>query len=402
MRRAFGLAVLVAATAAPAGWAQKAPEPYYPGGVKDARESSAARRRPAVSVLDDDAHRLIPLLTNDFDGTQTTSNASSEDVDVFSGASALRVSPNQRHSASIQNWSFPITEKPKEGQFRYVRFAWKKAGGDGIMVQLADQNRSWMARYHAGKNVLNYQPSTEVAKEIPKEWTVVTRDLFKDFGAMTVTGMAFTALDGQYALFDHVVFGQTVADLDSFTDVALGKGKPGDSLEPKYREALWEDLFERDRDRAGVAVRQFLSSAPDNVGFIGERLVKTTQSPEQIKDRAKRITTLIAQLGSESDFDTRLAAEEELEKLGPAAEPAIRAATKSADAEQRYRATRLAGRMKLEAGEASLAAATAGRVVRVLERANSADAKELLTKMTDGVYGPEYLDPATAALGRLK
>lgn len=401
MRRAFGLAAVAAAVLAAAGWSQQPPKAYYPGGATDPTEWAKVRTRATLPVLEDDAHRLIPMLTNDYDGSQTTS-ASSEDVDVYSGASALRVSPLQRHSARIPNWSVPIVEKPKEGQFRYVRFAWKKAGGEGVMVQIADNNRSWMARYFAGKNVQGWQPATEVSKEVPKEWTVVTRDLFKDYGAMTVTGMAFTALDGQYALFDHVVFGRTIADLDAASEAALAQGKPGDSLEPKYREALWEDLQERDRDRASVAVRQLLATAPDNVAFVAERLTKTTQSPEEIRDRAKRIATLVGQLGSEFDFDTRLAAEEELEKVGPAAEPAIRSAKQSADPEVRYRANRLHKRLKIEDGEASLTAVRAGRVVRVLERAATAEAKELLKKMADGEYGPEYLDPATAATKRMK
>lgn len=401
MRRAFGLVVLAAAVLAPAGWGQNPGTPVaWPAKYYDTR-------RAALPVLEDDAHKLITHLHNDYDGSQTTANASSEDVDVFTGVSALRVTSLQRHSARIQQWNFPIVEKPKDGQYRYVRFAWKKAGGEGIMVQIADTNRSWIARYHAGKNVQNWQPAKEVSKDIPKEWTVVTRDLYEDFakpngGQLNISGMAFSALDGQYALFDHVLFGRTVADLDAATDLALAKGKPGDTLEPKYREALWEDLFERDRERAGVAIRQLLSAAPDNVAFVGERLVKTSQSPEEIRDRAKRITTLIDQLGSDSDFDTRLAAEEELEKLGPAAEPAIRTAKQSADAEMRYRANRLHRKMKLEDGEASLAVVRAGRVVRVLERAASADAKDLLKQMTEGVYGPEFLEPAAAAMARLK
>ena len=76
-----------------------------------------------------------------------------------------------------------------------------------------------------------------------------------------------------------------------------------------------------------------------------------------MKDRAKRIGTYIAQLGGETDFATRLAAEEALDKLGPLAEPAIRTALTSADPEVRYRANRLMRRLKLEEGESSLAAA---------------------------------------------
>lgn len=404
MRRAFGLAAVATAVLASAGWGQKT---YYPGGATDARDWAQVRSRAVMPVLEDDAHRLIPLLTNDYDGSQATANASSEDVDVYSGASALRVTPLQRHSARIPNWNIPIVEKPKEGQYRYVRFAWKKAGGEGVMVQIADMNRSWVARYFAGKNVQNWQPAKEVSKDVPTEWTVVTRDLYEDFakangGTLAISGMAFSALDGQYALFDHVVFGRTIADLDAATEVALAKGKAGDSLEPKYREALWEDLQERDRDRASVALRQLLSTAPDNVGFVAERLTRTSQSPEEIRDRAKRISTLVERLGGEFDFDMRVAAEEELEKLGAAAEPAIRTAKQSGDPEVRYRANRLHKKLKIEDGEASLTTVRAGRIVRVLERAGTTDAKDLLKKMADGEYGPEYLEPATAAVKRLK
>jgi len=396
MRRAIGLAV-VAATVSVA-FAQQPPIqlPRYD------------KKAPAVLILEDDARELITHLNNDFDGSQQSANAASEDIDVFTGASALRVSPLQRHSARIQGWTWNIVEKPsREGEYRYLRFAWKKTGGEGIMIQLHDQNRSWVARYYAGKNVQNWQPAKEVAKEIPKEWTVVTRDLWEDFGkpnggTLLISGIGFTAFDGQHALFDHFVLGRTVADLDAVTDAALGRAKPGFTLDPKYREALWEDLFEKDRAKSGPAVRGLLSGAQDVVPMIAERLPLTTQSPEEVKDRAKRITTYISQLGSDTDFDTRIAAEEALDKLGPAAEPAIRSALTSGDAEVRYRANRLMRKLKLEEGEASLAAARAARVVRILERANTTDAKGLLKKMSDGIYGPEYLDPANAALVRLK
>jgi hypothetical protein len=42
---------------------------------------------------------------------------------------------------------------------------------------------------------------------------VVTRDLFADFGAFTLTGIAFTPGPGEYALFDHVYLARTADDL---------------------------------------------------------------------------------------------------------------------------------------------------------------------------------------------
>ena len=224
------------------------------------------------------------------------------------------------------------------------------------MVQLHDQNRSWIARYHAGKNVQPTWTSVEVAKDLPTEWTVVTRDLFKDFGAMTITGVACTSFDGEYALFDHLVFGRTLADLDAATVAALGKGKPADTMEPKLREAMWEDLFDKDRVKSGEAVRRFLVAAPESATFIAERIQSGKQSAEDVKTRTKRIATLVTQLGIDTDFDTRLAATEELEKLGPAAEVAIRSAFNSSDPEAKYRAARLLAKLKLDdGGEASLA-----------------------------------------------
>ncbi len=380
-------------------------EVYYPNGQlpPPAKLAKYDANKPALPLLDDDAHSLVTHLTNDYDGSQFQQNASSEDIDVFAGASAMRVTGVQRHCARIANWNFPIVETPKEGQFRYVRFAWKKKGGTGIAMQFHDQNRTWIARYHAGKNVHNWNPCLEVAKDMPTDWTVVTRDLFKDFGAMTVTGVSFAPLDGDFGLFDHLVFGRTLEELDAATAAATGKGKPTDTMEPKYREALWEHLGERDRALAGEAVRQFLVAAPESAAFIAERLQGGQQSPEDVKTRTRRIATLVESLGIETDFDTRLSACEELEKLGAAAETALRGALSSGDPEKKYRVTRLMSKLKLDAGgEGSLAAAKAGRIVRILERAATAEAKELLKKMSDGGYGAEFLDPATEALTRLK
>lgn len=395
MRRAFGLAVVAVAAAAAVSSAQVQPPPL-----------PKYDKKLAV-VLDDDAHLLLQHLNNDFDGSQQTANVASEDIDVYAGASCLRVSAVERKSSRLQGWNFVIKEKPvADNEFRYIRFAWKKTGGDGIMIQLFDPNRSWIGRYYAGKNVSGWQPAKEVSKEVPKEWTVVTRDLWEDvakqYGGMTVSGIAFTAFDGQHALFDQVMFGRTVAELDAVTDAAVGKAKPGSSLEPKYREALWEDLFDKDRAKSGPAVRGLLAGAPEVVPLMADRLPKTTQSADEIKNRAKRISTYVSQLTSDTDFDTRLAAEEALDKLGPAAEPAIRTALTSADPEVRYRAGRLMKRLKGEESEAALAMKVAGRMVRILERANTPEAKDLLKKMSDGEYGPEYLDPAVAALGRMK
>jgi hypothetical protein len=57
-------------------------------------------------------------------------------------------------------------------------------------------------RYYAGKNTTRWA-AVQVAADAPADWTVVTRDLWKDFGSFTLTGLAPTAMGGE-ALFDRI------------------------------------------------------------------------------------------------------------------------------------------------------------------------------------------------------
>jgi HEAT repeat protein len=136
-----------------------------------------------------------------------------EGRDRYSGEASIRVTPNQRYNPGVAGWNFPIVEKPGPGQYRYLRFAWKKVGGRGIMIQLATTNRGWENRYVGGRNVHGWA-AIQVDARLPADWVVVTRDLFKDFGAIQITGMALTAMDGNGALYDHMYLGRTIEDLD--------------------------------------------------------------------------------------------------------------------------------------------------------------------------------------------
>ncbi len=57
------------------------------------------------------------------------------------GEAALVVTP-QRFAAKIDGWNFPIAETPGPGEYRYLRFAWRKRGGGAIMFELAN-NGQW-------------------------------------------------------------------------------------------------------------------------------------------------------------------------------------------------------------------------------------------------------------------
>lgn len=138
--------------------------------------------------------------SHDAGSTVTVTNKQS-----FSGKVSVFVTPSQSYNNQMANWRYVITENPTgKGEYRYIRFAWKADGGTGVMIQFPD-NGNWGSvttpcveppapgtrRYIAGTNVTGWTGIC-VSKEIPKQWTVIERDLFADFGNFTMTGMALT------------------------------------------------------------------------------------------------------------------------------------------------------------------------------------------------------------------
>jgi putative membrane-bound dehydrogenase-like protein len=161
-----------------------------------------------ITLFDEDSEFISAL-------TQGAGQATQEQVDTFSGSSALRVTPPQRHSPRIPGWKYAIRENPGPGEFRYLRFAWKTSDGNGIMIELSDSGRwpaadSPLRRYYAGTNTTGWQ-ALEVARQAPTSWTVVTRDLWKDHGDFTLTGIAPTAMGGD-ALFDLIELYRSLDD----------------------------------------------------------------------------------------------------------------------------------------------------------------------------------------------
>jgi hypothetical protein len=94
---------------------------------------------PVVTLLDENPEPLFPLLTNPVGGEPGTVTLESQDA--FSGVDAVRVTPLQKYQSNIPGWSFKVVEKPQAGEYRFVRFAWRKSGGCGVMIQLHDTDK---------------------------------------------------------------------------------------------------------------------------------------------------------------------------------------------------------------------------------------------------------------------
>lgn len=129
----------------------------------------------------------------------------------------LQATPQQVFSATIPGWRFPITEVPRDGEFRYLRLSWKKEGAGGVMVQVA-ANGNWgttTRRFHAGATGLDW-PSTALDKDAPHQWTAETIDLYQAFGGATMlTGLALVACTGGPAGFDAIYLARAPSHFES-------------------------------------------------------------------------------------------------------------------------------------------------------------------------------------------
>jgi hypothetical protein len=413
MRRSACPIILLLLVAFPADGLQKPlipqlesvtqPALFAPPGSPDAKYTAPELKDGVIELLDEAVEPLFQLLINDGGGEPGT--ITREDRDVFAGVEAVRVTPVQKYRTKIPGWNFKVVEKPKlpsgaqaPVEVRYLRFAWKKSGGQGIMIQFHDPVKSWAMRYFAGQNAVGWNPAVAVSAQLPGEWELVTRDLFKEHGEFTITGMALTAMYGEadFALFDHMLLGRTQEDLDRATDRALGREKPMKPLAGKERETFWADLTGESRPRAAAALRAFLANAPEQVAFLSAKLAK----PNADTERAARIRKLAAELDAD-EFAVREAATDELVKIGAAALDTVRRlAANSESDEVRHRARVII--RKLGADGAPVApSGKMARVVRVLERAGTKDAKDLLKRMAAGDFGFDGAPDARLALERL-
>jgi serine/threonine-protein kinase len=160
---------------------------------------------PLVALFEDEA-----ALVTQLDRWEGLSDSALELTDRFSGTAALKVTPKQRYAPALPHWYFPIAQRPGVGQYRYLRFAWKKRGGDKCMLQLSAHG-NWDNRYFAGRNPP--YPAYVLQPAVPDTWQVHTVDLFAHFRGFTLTGLSVAPFDGECLLLDHVYLARSLDDL---------------------------------------------------------------------------------------------------------------------------------------------------------------------------------------------
>jgi hypothetical protein len=366
-------------------------------GPAAAQQANGPKAPAVVELFEDDADAFIKQLNNDGGGL-AGSDATREQRDVYSGVASIRVTPFQRFGSRIQGWNYPIVEKPHAGQYRYLRFAWKRVGAQGIMIQL-HSNGSWNQRLLAGarsNQTLNWGPLLVLPDNNPIEWAVVTRDLFKDFGPMTLQGLALTPMEAGFGLFDHFYLGATIDDLDRASADAFGKTPLKAPLTLLQLGELWEDLARAETAPSGKAVRKLLAGRKESVPYLATML--RTKRPKE--DTAK-IARWIDELGDE-DFSAREAAYLALDKLGDPAIPHLQAArSKAKSQEHRGRIEELLKLRGALDGALTNEQLRLIRAVRVLEWAATAESLQALEALTNAPPDDAVLPDIRAARERL-
>jgi hypothetical protein len=159
-------------------------------------------------------------------------------------------------------------------------------------------------------------------------------------------------------------------------------------------EGYWKGLASADEDEADEAL-EWLAHTPKaerQVLLFLRQHLKPESAPS-----ADRLRKLIADLGDDK-FVVREAAQQELEKLGDVALPALQKAVKTtSSAEVRRRAGELLNAPQQLSGERQRAV----RGVEVLEQFGTAEAKQQLALLAKGAPGSQVTDAAKAALERL-
>lgn len=250
---------------------------------------------PLVCLFDEDTN--FPKKLNERSGKSVVTL---EKDDANNGEHALRITPVQRYGTRIPGWQFAIAENPSATQYRYIRFAWKKEGSGGLMLQLADRGQ-WnerSVRYLAGSNDVKFEPAISLARSAPSNWKVVTRDLWEDFGKRdaVLTGLSIVPMNDGAALLDTVYLARSMSDFrDIPKDGKLGRAvnaglKAEEITEPTVRVFLnGQSVFEGD-----------LTHEDWEIVLDGETLVSNLREGENL------LALQVLRSGGQQTFDARL------------------------------------------------------------------------------------------------
>jgi hypothetical protein len=183
-------------------------------------------------------------------------------ADRHYGTRALKLTPAGEFRLALPQ-SLRIRERPAWGEYRFLRFAFKKTGGGQFALgfEAADLRES-PPRYDLGPGPPAYGAATRIWKDpLPKDWVVQTRDLYADFGNLDVRALTAGSPDGESLLIDHIYLARSHKDFETIPaapspEVTNDKARQ-ELLRPiseETRPACVRIDFEDGRRAAGVVI----------------------------------------------------------------------------------------------------------------------------------------------------
>lgn len=185
----------------------------------------AAHPPTLVTVFDEDAK-----FSSRLDAGEGTAEVIFEQQ-PFSGSACLKVAGKEKENVQLFPEGLPIREHPEIGEFRYLRFAWRKQGGEKICLQIGHngkfgpevdlegkpariRRKHASYRYEAGRGPDAYGAAKNINPRLKDEWEVQTVDLYGDFGEFDFTGLSFSSVEDGTVYFDHVYLSRDNRDFE--------------------------------------------------------------------------------------------------------------------------------------------------------------------------------------------
>lgn len=147
----------------------------------------------------------------------------------FSSESNNYIYVGAEQDAELTGLSIPIREHPGEGEYRYITFVWVKWGGTQIGLRFLTKDEGADAKGRAFDYTYTAGPGEpdnpkRIAKGLSvvdraQGWVVVTRDMWKDFGDFTITGVQFLCPERRDAGFDEIFFAKRESDFQNAPEV---------------------------------------------------------------------------------------------------------------------------------------------------------------------------------------
>ncbi|MBI3860831.1 MAG: NPCBM/NEW2 domain-containing protein [Planctomycetia bacterium] len=242
-------------------------------------------RDPVAFELFEDDLALVKNLT---DGAGT---AFLDAREKYLGSASLRVANDDRGNPALAGWNIPIRGEPNPGEYRFLRFVWKKRGGKQLGLHLArggafppaeEPSPRESLRYHfARSKEKDYGASVQLRDQPPDQWELVTRDLWTDFGPFDLTGLRFVCGDGESAWFDHIYLARAPHDLDRVTArLANPPPNPLTGLPPDVQANL--DFVAVEPARFGQALAAIAPQFSTAASEQGVWLYKTYQGKQNV------------------------------------------------------------------------------------------------------------------------